>query len=203
MKHGQRFCDLAYAALSREEMELAEFAEQTPDDALSIAGIGEAAIIYLIRKQALRRRICIGWEVSYNKGKDKVDLCVLDDAYRPMASFELKVAFEDPQHGDWDHVREDVAKHFNPENGIKDCCEDHERYNALLFISNSNDSKDVIEGKIMKQIGDLIRPSEFVISHSIKLNRLKNTSRLSESWNHMRVVVFSGEYVGAQAAPAS
>src|SRR6204780_5640273 len=96
MNNGQRFCDLAYAALSHEELELTELAKQCPEDAWSVGSIGELAIVFLIRKEALRRRIHLGSEHPFKEGRGRVDLCLLDQANRPMASFGLKVIFSTP-----------------------------------------------------------------------------------------------------------
>jgi hypothetical protein len=205
MNNGQLFCDLAYAALSREELELAELAEQNADDALSVVCIGELPIVFLIRKEALRRKIHLVGEHPYGDGRDKVDLCLLDGTYQPLASFEAKVASADPRQRYWRDVRTDVSKHFDTARGIREACSSHERYNALFLVTNDDDSKEVIETKIMNEIGDLIQSTRFLMSDSIKLNPVKSTNPFADTWNFMRVVVFSGELIGrvAQGAPAS
>ena len=57
MSNAELFCEIAYEALKKEEDELRQLAKENPDDALSVGGIGEAPVVYLIKKEALRRKI--------------------------------------------------------------------------------------------------------------------------------------------------
>ncbi len=197
---------MAYAALSREELELAELARQSTNDSMSVGCIGEAAIVFLIRKEALRRRIHLGGELPYSQGRGKVDLCLLDHADRPLASFELKLVSSNPREARfyWPQAREDVSKHFDPANGIKDACDSHERFNVLFLVIKDDESKVAVESTVGTEIDRILRTPVFFTSDSIKLNGVRTTNPNAQFWNYMRVVVFSGQYAGAIAhtAPA-
>jgi hypothetical protein len=198
MNNAQCFCDLAYAALSREERELAELAGQPPKDPMSVCGIDEVVIHFLIRKEALRQKIPLGCEWPYSAGREKADFCLLDDAGRPVASFEMKLVTADPPEAleYWPKVWEDVSKHFHPEKGIKGACVSHERYNVLV-VTNKDEARAEVERIVEKEIGRVVNGPTLFTSDSIKLNRLKGTNRNIEKWNYMRVVVFSGRFVPA------
>jgi hypothetical protein len=203
MNNGQRFCDLAYEALSSEEIDLAKLAAQGSDDALSVGCIGEAAIVFLIRKECLRQRAHLGGELPFKEGKRRVDLCFLDDSDQSLASFELKLISSNPKEGPayWRNVRRDVSKHFDPRHAIKNACDSHERFNVLFLVLKDDEPKASVEGVVEKEIGALLRVPVFFTSDSIKLNRVGHP--FAHLWNYMRVVVFTGQFAGEGAKTAS
>ena len=80
--YGQLFCDLAYDALQREENELEALHQVNPNARpMSVCGLDEVTLHFLIAKEALRRKDSprIMGEVPYESGRNKLDLCFVRD----------------------------------------------------------------------------------------------------------------------------
>lgn len=126
MNNLQLFCDLAYSALSRSELDLRKLNENgAAADQMSVSSIGEAAIGFLIQKEAMRERVHLRGEHPYVDSRDKVDFCLFDDGRHPLASFEMKVLAADAKQRGWPGVHDNILKHFAPDARVKDASADH------------------------------------------------------------------------------
>ena len=201
MDYGQKFCDLAYDALSREEGELLELARQNPRGrALSMSVAGELPIAYLIMKQCLRDQ-SLPWlaeQYPYQDAKEKADFCFLEDpGRRPIASFEMQ-QFAPGDRGGWGHVRDDIKKHFDPMAKVAGDCEARQRYNVVVLFTNAAKSKEHIQTDVKNEIKDLVRNPVLYPSEPIKLGTVDSANRRALSWKYLQIVVFTGEYIPSE-----
>jgi hypothetical protein len=120
------FRDLLHAALLREEDELASIGtDRGPARHFlhSVAHADELAIQYLVRKEALRRRIALEVE------RRRVDLCLMEGDH-PVASLQLKklpvCELTNPR------VRRAVTTDIETQIDAVDMCAD--RYNGWVLI---------------------------------------------------------------------
>lgn len=192
MENAQIFCDLAYEALSREEKELATMrGKNSGARPLSICGIGEIAVDYLIAKEALRdeRWPRVRGEVRYST-RSYADICFVDSSDNPYASFELKQIslVPDEERGWAKTVQDEVWKHFHPMLDWK------ERYNALLITTAEECSKDDIEATVLGPIASQLSNVVMASSKAIQLNQLVSKNKNAKNWKFLRIVVWSGVY---------
>lgn len=192
MENARIFCDLAYEALSREEKELATMrGKNSGARPLSVCGIGELAVDYLVAKEALRdeRWPRVRGEVRYST-RSYADICFVDSSDNPYASFELKqislVSGEEP--GWKETVRGEVRKHFCPR------LEWEKRYNALLITTAKECSKDDIEATAQDAIASQLSNVVMASSEAIPLNKLISTNRFAEHWKFLHIVAYTGTY---------
>jgi hypothetical protein len=196
VNYGKEFCDLTYEALRGEEQQLAELASGHPNARpLSVCYIGELAIAYLIAKRALTSHSTFG-EAPYEDNRSWADICFVDAERRPLASFELKICHWPASSLEWNHLQSDVIKHLDPRNKICKAHESLERYNALLLIGPDQMLVDQIERTIANKLHDLVSAPKFHVSSAIELNVVDHRDS-EKKWRYLRVVVFSGEYIGS------
>src|ERR1700724_3228098 len=99
MNNGQFFRDLVYAALQREEEELAALVERANPSRrpISVGGLDETTLHFLITKEALRHPDAPRIAGEFRSGGGFVDLCFVRelDGSSAIASFELKIISKD------------------------------------------------------------------------------------------------------------
>src|SRR5258708_17602909 len=169
MNNGQLFCNLAFAAPSREESELAALGSDGHSAwwPLSVLGIGEVPMAYLIAKEALRDSVwpCVDGERKYPNSRKRIDLCFVDSSRTALASFELKVFGIEEQ--DWrQRICSDVEKHLcAPGEGHAP-----ERYNVLVIITEEREPAEQIEAQVRKAILHLLPNPGFFWAKAITLD---------------------------------
>lgn len=201
MNYGEKFCELAYDALRREEAELCELNTANPEARpLSISSVGEATTAYLVTKQALRDKSCprVCGEQPYADRGGRVDWCFADKSNHPVASFELK--FFGLEEKDWkQRVMDDVHKHLDPSRRIAKACDECERYNAL-FVFAPNDDEPC--KKPIEQVNSLVAAHlddiRLYTSTAIPLNRVDD--QRADRWRYLFIIVFTGTYKRARAS---
>lgn len=170
------FCDLLYSALQREENEIASLAmgaKPAEHFLSSVAHAPELAVAYLVRKEALRRRLPIESEVH------QIDLCLVRDRVH-LASMEIKIL---PTWRPAAKFKKDVLKVLNQNlHGVAET----ERYNGwVLILDQSGDAEEFFR----RTIAGIAGVRDHCISSAISVNAAARAHDLR--FDRLQVVVFN------------
>jgi hypothetical protein len=85
------------------------------------------------------------------------------------------------------------VKHLDPANRISQGCEDLQRYNVLLVLTEDEKSGREVDRLVTRAIASVLaEPIVVQPSDAVRLNPVERFGRYR--LNYMRVVVFTGEY---------